>query len=424
MQENRAAPVPHTTAPDADLDAKALRAAMVERIKDHQRTLGAPLPPRIEHALTVVPRHLFTPGTRLEAAYGDGAVITKTDACGVNLSSVSAPPTIAGMLAQLAVEPGQRVLEIGSGGYNAALLAELVGPEGEVTTMDIDAEVLDRARQCLDRAGYGRVRTVCGDGMFGAPDFGPYDRLIVTVGAEDIPASWINQLTPQGRMVVPLRTRALMRSWALERAGDRLVSRSHLMCGFVPMQGVGSHQRARVDLQGAAVTLWADQSPGVNASVLEEALSSPQVQAWSGVTRRRGEPFGDLDLWLATTLAGACVLTATQDAVERGLVAPSWRLGTPALVDGASLAYRAKQRPVGDDGGTFELGAFAHGPDAQRLASLLAERFAVWDSQVRGRLRPQMEVHPPDANDVDLPRGCVVDRPHSRIVLSWRAPTT
>ncbi|MBB5494820.1 methyltransferase, FxLD system [Nocardiopsis metallicus] len=424
MQENQAAPMPNATAVHTDLEAEARRAAMVERIKDRQRTLGAPLPTRIEHALTVVPRHLFTPGARLESAYGDGAVITKTDACGVNLSSVSAPATIASMLGQLAVEPGQRVLEIGSGGYNAALLAELVGPEGEVTTMDIDAEVVDRARQCLDRAGYGRVRTVCGDGVFGAPDFGPYDRLIVTVGAEDIPASWINQLTSQGRMVVPLRTRALMRSWALDRDGDRLVSRSHLMCGFVPMQGVGSRQRARVDLQGGAVTLWADEGPEVDASVLEEALSSPRVQAWSGVTRRRGEPFGDLDLWLATTLEGTCVLTATQDAVNRSVVAPSWRLGTPALVEGASLAYRAKQRPVGDDGDTFEFGAFAHGSDAQRLAALLAERFRVWDSHVRGRLKPQMEVCPSSANDRDLPSGCVVDKPHSRIVLSWHAPTT
>lgn len=424
MQENRAAPLPHATATNADLDANALRAEMVERIKDRQRTLGAPLPTRIEHALALVPRHLFTPGTRLQASYGDGAVITKTDERGVNLSSVSAPPTIAGMLAQLAVEPGQRVLEIGSGGYNAALLTELVGSEGEVTTMDIDAEVADRARECLDRAGYRRVRTVYGDGMFGAPDFGPYDRLIVTVGAEDIPNAWIDQLAPQGRMVVPLRTRALMRSWALDRDGDRLISRSHMMCGFVPMQGVGRRQRARIDLQGAAVTLWADEGPEVDAAAVEKALSSPHAQAWSGVTRKRGEPFGDLDLWLATTLEGACVLTATQDAVDRSVVAPSWRLGTPALVEGASLAYRAKQRSVGDDDGTFELGAFAHGPDAQRLAELLAERFRVWDSQVRGQLRPHMEVHPSSVNSVDFPSGCVVDKPHSRIVLSWQAPAT
>lgn len=403
---------------------ETLRAAMVARIKECQRKLEAPLPPAVERALSVVPRHLFTPGAELEAAYGDGSVITKTDERGVNLSAVSAPSTIAGMLGQLGVEPGHRVLEIGSGGYNAALLAELVGPEGEVTTMDIDAEVVDRARYCLDQAGYGRVRTVCGDGAFGVPDFAAYDRLIVTVGAEDIPAAWIDQLVPTGRMVVPLRTRALMRSWALDRDGDRLISRSHMMCGFVPMQGAGRHQRHRIDLQGAAVTLWGDEGPGADAAVVEKALSSPRAQAWSGVTRKRGEPFGDLDLWLATTLEGACVLTATQDAVNQDLIAPSWRLGTPALVEGASLAYRAKQRPVGDDGDTFEFGAFAHGPDAQRLADRLTERFRVWDNHVRGRLQPQMVVYPVGTDAVDLPDGYLVDKLHTRIMLSWHTPTT
>ncbi|WP_460773064.1 methyltransferase, FxLD system [Nocardiopsis nanhaiensis] len=424
MNSHRTAPDTHAVAPPLTPDAESLRATMVERIKEGQRKLGAPLPPAVERALRTVPRHLFTPGCELEAAYADGPVITKTDERGVNLSAVSAPTTIVGMLGQLGVEPGQRVLEVGSGGYNAALLAELVGPEGEVTTMDIDAEVVDRARQSLDRAGYRLVRTVCGDGAFAAAEFGPYDRLIVTVGAEDIPASWIEQLSPTGRMVVPLRTRALMRSWALDRDGDRLVSRSHLMCGFVPIQGVGHHQRNRIDLQDGAVTLWTDEGPHIETLAIEAAISSPRAQAWTGVTRKRGEPFGDQDLWLATTLDGACVLTATQGALDQAVVEPSWRLGTPALVDGASLAYRAKLRPVADDGHTLEFGAFAHGPDAQRLADLLAERLRIWNHHVRGRLRPQMHVYPVSAANADLPSGYVVDKPQTRIVLSWSGPAT
>ncbi|WP_087100460.1 methyltransferase, FxLD system [Nocardiopsis sp. JB363] len=424
MNSNETDPILSAAEVSPSLDAEALHAAMVERIKDRQRKLGAPLPPRVERALSAVPRHLFTPGAELEAAYADESVITKTDEGGVNLSAVSAPSTIAGMLAQLGVEPGHRVLEIGSGGYNAALLAELVGPEGEVTTMDIDAEVVDRARHCLDQAGYGRVRTVCGDGAFGVPDFAAYDRLIVTVGTEDIPAAWVDQLAPTGRMVVPLRTRALMRSWALDRDGDRLISRSHMMCGFVPMQGAGRHQRNRIDLQGGAVTLWVDEGPDIDAAAMEKALSSPRAQAWSGVTRKRGEPFSDQDLWLAITLEGGCVLTATQDAVEQDVVAPSWRLGTPALVDGANLVYRAKLRPLGEAGDTFEFGAFAHGPDAQRLADQLTERFRVWDTHVRSRLQPQMVVYPVGTDAVDLLDGYLVDKLHTRIVLSWHAPTS
>jgi protein-L-isoaspartate O-methyltransferase len=76
------------------------------------------------------------------------------------------------MLAQLDIRPGQSVLEIGSGGYQAALLRELTGPDGSVTTVDIDSEVTGRARACLDLAGYRDVRTLCADGEHGGPGQG------------------------------------------------------------------------------------------------------------------------------------------------------------------------------------------------------------------------------------------------------------
>ena len=76
-----------------------------------------------------------------------------------------------------------RVLEVGSGGYHAALMVELVGEDGEVTTVDIDPEVINRARECLTDAGYPRVNTVLADGEDGCAQFAPYDRVIVTAGA-------------------------------------------------------------------------------------------------------------------------------------------------------------------------------------------------------------------------------------------------
>ncbi len=95
--------------------------------------------PEIEAVMRKVPRHAFTPDTPLEKAYDTyAAVITKTDEHGVQLSSVSAPQIQAMMLEQAQVKPGMRVLEIGSGGLNAAYLAELVGENGEVVTVDID----------------------------------------------------------------------------------------------------------------------------------------------------------------------------------------------------------------------------------------------------------------------------------------------
>jgi protein-L-isoaspartate(D-aspartate) O-methyltransferase len=87
-------------------------------------------------------------------AYADDVVRTKKDRNGVTISSVSAPWRQAMTLEQAGLRPGMRCLEIGSGGYNAALMAEIAGPDGEVATVDIDSDVTSRARRFLDAAGY------------------------------------------------------------------------------------------------------------------------------------------------------------------------------------------------------------------------------------------------------------------------------
>jgi protein-L-isoaspartate(D-aspartate) O-methyltransferase len=401
----------------ATMDADALRGGLVEQIIARHEQLSVPLPREVEAALRAVPRHLFAPGVPPHEAYADDSIITKRNERGISLSSVSAPTVVAMMLGQLQVRPGQRVLEIGSGGYNAALLRELVGPDGSVTTIDIDQEVVDRARACLAAAGYSDVRALCADGEFGAARYGPFDRIIVTVGAWDIPPAWVEQLTEGGRLVVPLRTRGLTRAWALERSGGHLVNRAHMMCGFVPMQGIGEHRGRAIPLHGEEVGLWVDEGQQLDAVALGEVLSTPRAQAWSGVTVRKREPFSDQDLWLATTLPGFGLLTARQEALDRGLVSPGWRLGTPALVDGGNLAYRAKLRPADPDNTVFEFGAYAHGPDAARVADWLAEQIRQWDR--RHRPKPRMTVHPAGTPDADLPDGFVLEKRHTKIAISW-----
>jgi protein-L-isoaspartate(D-aspartate) O-methyltransferase len=144
----------------------------------------------------VVPRHLFVPpGTSLAVAYdADTSPISKT-VDGVSLSSVSAPWVQALMIGQAGIRPGMRVLEIGSGGYNAALLAEIVVRSGLVVTIDIDPDVTSRASTVLDAAGYGnRVIVATADGELGSPQRAPFDAVITTVGAWDIPPAWTSQL--------------------------------------------------------------------------------------------------------------------------------------------------------------------------------------------------------------------------------------
>jgi protein-L-isoaspartate(D-aspartate) O-methyltransferase len=401
----------------ATMDIDALRGGLVEQIIARHEQLSVPLPREVEAALRVVPRHLFAPGVPPREAYADDSIITKRNERGISLSSVSAPTVIAMMLGQLQVRPGQRVLEIGSGGYNAALLRQLVGPDGSVTTIDIDQEVVDRARACLAAAGYSDVRALRADAEFGAARYGPFDRIIITAGAWDIPPAWVEQLTEAGRLVVPLRTRGLTRAWALERSGGHLASRAHMMCGFVPMQGIGEHRGREIPLHGEQVGLWVDEAQQLDAVALGEVLSTPRAQAWSGVTVRKREPFSDQDLWLATTLPGFGLLTARQEALDRGLVSPGWPLGTPALVDGGNLAYRATLRPADPDNTVLEFGAYAHGPDAARAADRLAEQIRQWDR--RHRPKPRLTVHPAGTPDADLPDGFVLEKRHTKIVISW-----
>jgi len=108
----------------------------------------------------------------------------KTDADGAATSVVSAAHIQAVMLEQAQLEPGMNVLEIGSSGYNAALIAELVGSDGAVTTIDIDPDIVARATTNLRSAGYDRVRVVQADAEHGLARYAPYDRIIVTARGE------------------------------------------------------------------------------------------------------------------------------------------------------------------------------------------------------------------------------------------------
>lgn len=420
-----------------DREADKLRGAMASQIAERYQQIAALFPQRREElgeglpgsvvaALRTVPRHLFTPGVPLVRAYEDAVVVPKTSAGGVSLTSVSQPSMIAGMLAQLDVRPGQSVLEIGSGGYQAALLRELVGPDGSVTTLDIDPRVVSRARECLDLAGYGDVRTLCADGEYGAPGSGPFDRIIVAVEAWDVPPAWTGQLAPDGRLVVPLLTRGLPRSWALDHQDGHLVSRSSLPALFVPMQGAGEHHRWSVQMDEPGVSLWSDEPEraDVDSAALAGVLATERSEAWTGVTAQNGKPTTGPDLWLVTQ-PDLCWLKASADALDRGLVAPFGliapfgKTNTPALASGGSLAYCAGLRPVDEDRTAFEFGAYGHGRHGAELAERLADHIRAWDRDHRTGPAPVLTIHPANTPADGLPSGYVMNKRHSTIVLSW-----
>jgi protein-L-isoaspartate(D-aspartate) O-methyltransferase len=194
----------------------------------------------VEAALRTVPRHLFLTEAPTERAYADRAVTIKWDRNGVPISAASQPAMVAQMLEQLEAGDGDHVLEIGTAtGYNAALLAHLVGPSGLVVTIEIEEDLAERARQSLNETGYQQVKVVRGDGHVGFPEYAPYSRIIVTVGAREVAPAWIDQLAEGGRMVVPLVNlhgdgMAVM----FEMREGVLDARSGRPCGFVPLRSL------------------------------------------------------------------------------------------------------------------------------------------------------------------------------------------
>ncbi len=136
--------------------------------------------------------------------YSNQALVTSVQHS-LPTSSTSQPSLVARMLELLDLRPGMRVLEIGTGtGYNAALLAEILGAEGHVCTIEFQKDVAERARSHLMEEGYRDVQVVHGDGYIGVPEAGSFDRIVATVGCPDLSPSWLKQLAPNGFLLLPL----------------------------------------------------------------------------------------------------------------------------------------------------------------------------------------------------------------------------
>ncbi len=221
-------PSTHDTQQAADL-----RHALATTLADE----GAITSPDWQEAFSTVPRHLFTPrfflhadkgGYRavnsddpewLASVYSDRTLVTQLDAddsawnrireagptLGRPSSSSTQPRLMAWMLQALDVQPGMRVLEVGTGtGYNAALLAALLGQDN-VVSIDVDDAVIERARRALAAAGY-RPTVKVADGAQGFPPAAPYDRVIATCSFPKVPTPWATQTKPGGKILTHLYT--------------------------------------------------------------------------------------------------------------------------------------------------------------------------------------------------------------------------
>ncbi|MEV8635351.1 methyltransferase, FxLD system [Streptosporangium sp. NPDC051023] len=392
---------------------KTLRDRMVDAI-----AATHPLTAVVEDALRAVPRHAFVPDVTLEQAYADQSVTIKPNpAGGLPLSCASVPSLVADMLVWLRAEPGDTVVEIGAGtGYNAALLTHLVGPDGQVVTIDIDQDVTAHARTMLDATGNTAVTVLTRDGALGAPEHGHPDRMIVTVGAWDIPAAWWDQLQPGTRLVVPLSWRGQARCLGLDRLGDRMVADVVELCGFVPMLGQNGERTAALDTDGL-VTLHFDADQHIDPAAQRGVLERPKTAVASGVTIRGDESFDGVWLRLTATDPATCRIAADRAAVDSGLCRPAIPARSPALAEGDSLAYLTLTRREAEDPARWELGATGHGTAGQRLAERLCERIRVWDKARDAR--PTITLYPAGTPDDQTRDGYVIDKPDVRMVIAY-----
>jgi protein-L-isoaspartate(D-aspartate) O-methyltransferase len=263
-------------------DPNQLREALAQRLAEsgHLRSQAA------IDAFRTTDRHAFLPGVDLESAYKEDAVPIKHDQQGEMISCISAPSIVATQLEQLGAASGHKVLEAGAAtGYNAALLGNIVSPGGQVWTLVVDQDLVAGAGKHLADAGVDNATAVMADGAAGLPEHAPYDRIIFTVGAGDVPVKVLDQLAPGGRLVLPMRIRgSISRSFAFERDGDTWKAVSCEMATFIPLRkGICDDVYALVPMAGegnARLETFSEQD--VDRDALATVLDRQRTRIYTG----------------------------------------------------------------------------------------------------------------------------------------------
>jgi protein-L-isoaspartate(D-aspartate) O-methyltransferase len=339
------------------------------------------------------------------------------------------------MAEQLGLAPGQRVLEIGTGtGYNAAVLAHVVGPGGSVVTVDIESDLVARARAGLAAAGYPEVRVSGADGGYGDPAGAPFDRIVVTAGAWDIAPAWLEQLAPGGRLVLPLAVRGIQLSVGLDRRDGHWVSSSAFRCGFVRVLGAFADPESFRPVGETGVFAQAADGRPADSAALAAALAGPAADLSTGVVMSSRDELGDLDFWLALAEPKLTRLAFIQASSGfRGSLLP---LGGLAGRDGAGqdAAGPGSAGPYGvcglvesgpDGGPPGAVALRGYGPGGPGLAAYLAGRVREWELAGRPGIADlvlTVALRDPSAPPAAPAAGQVVfTRPHVQIAAGFRA---
>ncbi|MEW6405903.1 MAG: protein-L-isoaspartate(D-aspartate) O-methyltransferase [Chloroflexota bacterium] len=219
-----------STIPATDVDA--FTQARHELVKNH--IIGTGITDNdVIRAMSNVPRHEFVPSDYVDQAYEDHALPIGYG------QTISQPYVVAWMTELLELQPGEKVLEIGTGsGYQAAILAEL--GYVDVYTIEIVPELAESAVKRLEDLGYIEVHVTQGDGYYGWAEYAPYDAIIVTAAPDHLPAPLAGQLAEDGRLVIPIGPPGWYQSlWKFVNEEGELKAYNMGGVGFVPFTGPG-----------------------------------------------------------------------------------------------------------------------------------------------------------------------------------------
>jgi len=182
---------------------------------------------RVLTAMQRVPRHEFAPEPYRSQAYEDHPLPIAEG------QTISQPYIVALMLEALALSPSDKVLEIGTGsGYVTALLAEMVS---QVISIERHPDLADSARAQLATMGYGNLIVLEGDGTRGVPQFAPYDAIVVSAAAPELPLELVDELAEGGRMIIPIGRDESQQLQFIYKEKGEIKTRMRELCRFVPL---------------------------------------------------------------------------------------------------------------------------------------------------------------------------------------------
>lgn len=204
-----------------------------KKLIEHLKSIGVLKSKKVEAALLKAQRHKFVPKPMLNNAYEDFPL-----SIGCN-QTISQPATTVLMTEALDVKKGQKVLEVGAGsGWQAAILASLVGKKGIVYTVEIIKDLVFLAMKNLKKLGFKNIKVILSDGSIGLEEHAPYDRIIVTAASPDIPRRLIEQLKVGGKLILPVGSSYMQKMLIIEKTKTGIKRKTLKgIFVFVPLKG-------------------------------------------------------------------------------------------------------------------------------------------------------------------------------------------